>query len=135
MSSQKFLISAKICQKEAFCVLLFVLSRGFGDSYGRAGDSVCIWESWYRCISDFWITINSNLEKKMPIHGNYIINTILKNQDVNKILNRDLVVFLHPCCHPSHIMRWWFIWKVVITISLFCLYILRCNQLPATNYI
>ena len=34
--------SAEICQKDAFCALLFVESGWFGGSYGRAGDSVCI---------------------------------------------------------------------------------------------
>lgn len=32
---QKFLIFAKICQKDAFYVLLFILSRKFGDSIGE----------------------------------------------------------------------------------------------------
>ena len=39
---QKFLISAKVCQKDDFYALLLVLSGRFGDSCGRAGDLVCI---------------------------------------------------------------------------------------------
>ena len=30
------------CLRNVFCGLLFVLSRRFGDSYGRAGDLDCI---------------------------------------------------------------------------------------------
>ena len=37
--------SAKICQKNAFYSLSFVLSGRFGDSYRRAVDSVCIQET------------------------------------------------------------------------------------------
>ena len=43
--SPKFLTFAKICQKDAFYALLFVLPGRFGDSYGRAGDSICIRET------------------------------------------------------------------------------------------
>lgn len=37
------LISARLCQKDAFYahLILFVLSQQFGNSYWRLGDSVC----------------------------------------------------------------------------------------------
>ena len=50
--SPKYTKSAKICEKNVFYGIPFVLSGRFGDLYRRVEDSVCIWEtpSWHRSI-------------------------------------------------------------------------------------
>ena len=41
----KYKKSAKICEKNVFYTLLFVLSERIDDSFEKAGDLVCIWET------------------------------------------------------------------------------------------
>ena len=90
----KFLISAKICQKDAFYALLFVSSGRFGDSYRSTGE---------REIQSEYGRLPDNPGEFAKLEVAFMVSVLISGSSSLGHCTRHLT--LTPCPSPSRSMN------------------------------